>query len=174
MKVRCWNTPSLKDQSIGSISDMVKVIKANGDVISSFGPGDTVINGYCLIMGGRESIKETLGNRGSFKSTTGTLDALMARFSTGAFSKTYTVVMLSTIRGNGLFVKGWTPITFSKKLEYTPGMVVPVKRHGQVIGHHQVNDLSGATVKYSDLADAVIGGSGAIMAHTVDVMDEIL
>jgi hypothetical protein len=173
MKVRFWNTPALKDQSIGSVSAMVKAIKANGDVVSSFGPGDTIIAGYALLMGGRESIKATLTNNGSFKSTVGTIEALMARFSTGAFGKTYTVVMLSSTKGAGLFGSGWTPMSFNRQYQYGAGQVVPVRRHGNIIGHHQVMDQTGSTVTYAELAQAVMGGSGAIMAHTVDLLDEM-
>ncbi|MDM7921792.1 MAG: hypothetical protein QUS14_05780, partial [Pyrinomonadaceae bacterium] len=133
MKVRHWNTLALKGDAIKSLKGLITAIKDNGDVITSFGPGNTAVNGYCLILGGRESIKEALQSAGDFVSSSGELEAMMARFSTGAFGKTYTVVLLTSTRNHGLSQQGWTPLAFNGEYTYGPGQVVPMRRGGGVV-----------------------------------------
>ncbi|MDM7920837.1 MAG: hypothetical protein QUS14_00940 [Pyrinomonadaceae bacterium] len=174
MKVRHWNTLALKGDAIKSLKGLISAIKDNGDVVTSFGPGDTAVNGYCLILGGRESIKDTLQNPGSFVSATGELEAMMARFSTGAFGKTYTVVLLTGIKNHGLFQQGWTPLSFTGEIQYGPGQVTKMYRPGGVVLDAVARgDRIGKSVTYAKLAAAVVGGSGAIMARTIDIMDEM-
>lgn len=166
MKVIVWSTPMPPNASTGK--ELVEAIKSNGQEIDHIGLQDILVNGQYFIMGGRKSISQALGGSpGAFKCAGGNLAGRMARLSTGALSKTYTVIKISNQTAGAFDAKGWAQLHLRGKFD-TPGGNLFVGARGTTkftVGGPKVDTI----VPFSDVVQAMWEADSRSMGKMVGI-----